>query len=151
MKPLELDSAQAAKSDSQPDSFAVSSLFIDAEPARGPARVAEARRLARDLEKENMAWVAPFAAILLAGAASVEGDTGGAATFLRSAIERAEAADMSGYASAARHQLGVLLGGSEEGEVLVAGARAAMAEQGICVPDRFASTLVPGRWRVWRG
>ena len=124
---------------------------VDAEPARGPARVAEARRLARDLEKENMAWVAPFAAILLAGAASVEGDTGGAATFLRSAIERAEAADMSGYASAARHQLGVLLGGSEEGEVLVAGARAAMAEQGICVPDRFASTLVPGRWRVWRG
>ena len=52
---------------------------------------------------------------------------------------------MSGYASAARHQLGRLLGG-DEGAALVLAAQAAMRAQGIHDPARFASTLVPGAW-----
>ncbi len=115
------------------------------EPALRAARLAEARKLARDLEKEDMGWTAPFAAILSAGVASVEGDATGAAALLRSAIERAEAANMGGYARAARHQLGLLVGG-DDGKALVARAQEAMTAQGVVVPERFASTLVPGQW-----
>ena len=54
---------------------------------------------------------------------------------------------MAGYATAARHQLGTLLGG-DEGAQLVARAEEAMRAQGVRVPRRFAATLVPGRWSV---
>jgi hypothetical protein len=120
---------------------------IDAQPQQRAERLAEARRLAQTLEKEDMPWIAPFPAILEAGAASVEGDGPRAAGFLRTAIERAEAAHMSGYTAAARHQLGLLLGG-DEGSALTARAQGALSAQGIQVPHRFASTLVPGRWRL---
>jgi hypothetical protein len=119
---------------------------IDAQPALRSERLAEARKLATQLEKEAMGWTAPFAAILSAGAASIEGDASTAAALLRSAIERAEAAQMGGYARAARHQLGLLLGG-DEGRTLVLSAQESMSAEGVAAPERFASTLVPGRWR----
>jgi hypothetical protein len=119
---------------------------IAAHPALRSERLAEARKLATQLEKEGMGWTAPFAAILSAGAASIEGDAPTAAAFLRSAIERAEAAQMGGYARAARRQLGLLLGG-DEGRGLVVSAQESMKAQGVVDPERFASTLVPGRWR----
>jgi hypothetical protein len=119
---------------------------IDAQPALRAERLAEARKLAAQLEKEGMGWTAPFAAILSAGAASIEGDAATAAALLRSAIERAEAAQMGGYARAAHHQLGLLLGG-DEGRALVVSAQESMNAQGVVAPERFASTLVPGRWR----
>jgi hypothetical protein len=123
---------------------------IGAQPALKSERLAEARRLARKLEKEGMGWTAPFAAILSAGAASIEGDAPSAAIHLRSAIERAEVAQMGGYARAARHQLGALIGG-DEGKALLVSAQESMAAQGVAVPERFASTLVPGRWRAAGG
>jgi hypothetical protein len=118
-----------------------------AQPAVRAARLSEARRLARQLERERMAWTAAYAAIVYAGAASVEGEREGAATFLRAAIERADAADMSGCAAAARHQLGLLLGGAG-GREQVRQAEEAMKAQGIRVPARFAALWVPGRWQV---
>jgi hypothetical protein len=117
----------------------------DAQPSIASARLAEARSLARKLERERMAWTAPLAAILRAAAARADGDDAGAATFLRSAIDLAERADMHGHATAARHQLGCLLGG-DEGQQLVHGAEEAMASQGVRAPARFAALLVPGRW-----
>ena len=84
---------------------------LEAEPALRASRLAETRRLARQLESEGMGWSAPFAAILKAGVANAEGDRAGAVAALRSAIDLAVAADMTGYANAARHQLGSLLGG----------------------------------------
>jgi hypothetical protein len=118
---------------------------LDAEPASRTKRLAETRRLARRLEREGMGWSAPFASILRAAVADAEGDRLRAVEGLRQAIARAEAADMAGYATAARHQLGALLGGTEGAE-LVRAAEEAMRAQGIRVPDRFAATLVPGRW-----
>jgi eukaryotic-like serine/threonine-protein kinase len=122
---------------------------LDAEPQKRDARLDEVRRLAAQLKDEGMAWTAPFAAILTAAAANAEGDRAGAAASLRSAIQLADAASMSGYANAARHQLGILLGrdGGGEGAELVRAAKEALARQGVVVPDRFASTLVPGVWR----
>jgi serine/threonine protein kinase len=119
---------------------------LEAEPAMRAARLAEIRRLARQLEGERMAWTAPFAAILTAGAANAEGDRAGAAASLRSAITLADAASMSGYATAARYQLGLLIGG-DEGDEMVRRAEQALVAQNVRVPARFASTLVPGTWR----
>jgi eukaryotic-like serine/threonine-protein kinase len=120
---------------------------LEAEPAMRVQRLAETRRLARRLEREGMGWSAPFAAILDACVAHAEGDRASAIQGLKAAIDRAVAADMAGYATAARHQLGLLLGGEEGGE-LVARAEEAMRAQGVRVPARFASTLVPGRWSM---
>jgi serine/threonine protein kinase len=118
---------------------------LEAEPAARSARLAETRRIARELERERVGWSAPFAAILRAGVASAESDRIGAIAALKAAIERADAANMAGYATAVRYQLGSLVGG-EEGAELVARAEDAMKAQGVRRPDRFASTLVPGRW-----
>ena len=52
---------------------------------------------------------------------------------------------MSLYAAATRHQLGRALG-RDEGGRLVDEAVEAMASEGVRVPERFASMLVPGRW-----
>jgi serine/threonine protein kinase len=124
---------------------AIASLV--AEPALRAERLAEAKGIARRLEKENMPWIAPFAAILNAGVACAAGDRTKAAAELRMAIELAQTASMSGYVTAARHQLGVLIGG-EDGQKLVLAAEQAMTAQGIRVPARFASTLVPGQWQT---
>jgi hypothetical protein len=118
---------------------------IDADPASRKARLSETRKLVRKLERERMQWTAPLAAILSAGIASVEGNRPVAAASLRRAAELADAAGMSGYAHAARHQLGLWLGGAE-GKELVEKAEDAMAAQGVRAPVRFASMLVPGRW-----
>jgi serine/threonine protein kinase len=120
--------------------------LLDVEPARKRELLVETRSLAAQLEKEGMAWIAPFAAILTAAAANADGDRPGAIAGLKSAIDLARAADMSGYATAARYQLGTLLGG-DEGNQLVKDAEEAMKAQGIRVPNRFAATLVPGRWQ----
>jgi tetratricopeptide (TPR) repeat protein len=118
---------------------------LEAQPAMRARRLAEARRLARQLDKEGMGWTAPFAAILKAGVANAEGDRAAAIQALRTAMDLALAADMGGYVAAARHQLGLLLGG-EQGSELMASAEGAMRAQGVRVPARFAATLVPGRW-----
>jgi hypothetical protein len=120
---------------------------LDADPALRGARLAETRKLAHKLERAGMPWMMPLAAILAAAAANAEGNRSSAAEWLRTATERADAADMSGHANAARHQLGLLLGG-EEGQELIKRAHEAMAAQGVQAPARFASMLVPGRWGV---
>lgn len=120
---------------------------LEAEPAMRAQRLAETRRLARELEAEGMGWSAPFAAILKAGVANAEGDRAGAVTALRSAIHLAAAADMAGYVAAVRYQLGSLLGGTE-GKELASRGEEAMRAQGVRVPARFAATLVPGRWEA---
>jgi hypothetical protein len=119
---------------------------LEAEPAMRTKRLAETRHLARLLEKEGMGWTAPFAAFLKAAVANAEGDRSAAIEALRSAIGLSVVANMEGYATAGRYQLGSLLGG-DEGASLVAEAERAMREQGVRMPARFAATLVPGRWR----
>jgi eukaryotic-like serine/threonine-protein kinase len=119
---------------------------VEASPGKGRARLAEARRVARQLERENMTWTAPLAAIVTAAEANARKDTAAAIGSLRSAIERAQAADMSLYAAAARHQLGIRLGGVE-GRALTQHAEDSMQSQEIRAPARFAGMLVPGRWR----
>ncbi len=109
------------------------------------ARLKEARAAARRLERARMAWTAPLASLVLAAVANAERDLVTATGALRAAIERAEAADMSLHASAARHQLGCLLGGAE-GDEQRRQSESAMAAEGVRAPTRMATMLLPGRW-----
>jgi hypothetical protein len=63
----------------------------------------------------------------------------------REALARSERANLWLHAWAARHQLGLLLGG-DEGAVLVAQAEQAMTTEGVRAPARMAGMLLPGRW-----
>jgi hypothetical protein len=118
---------------------------LDAERSVRTERLVEVRRLAHRLKREGMSWSAPFAAILTAGAAQAEKNAPRAMASLRTAVELAEAADMKGYATAVRYQLGLLLGG-DEGRALRTTAEEGLTAQGIRNPARFAATLVPGHW-----
>ncbi len=113
--------------------------------ARRSARLAEARRLRRQLERRSTPWTDALASILGAGMAQAAGDSTAAAATLRTAIQQAEAADMALHAAAARRQLGHLLGGTE-GAAVARDAEDAMETRGVVNPGRYASMLVPGPW-----
>ena len=123
---------------------------LEAEPALRAARLAEARRIARRLEKEGAAWSAPFASILRAAVANAEGDRAGAAAGLREAIDSRRGSRhewvRNGRATPAR----VLARRRRRARALEEAERA-MKAQGIRAPARFAATLVPGTWKPPRG
>ncbi len=123
---------------------AIASLETLAEADHG-GRLTEARRSQRALAREGMPWVKPLAAVLSACIARVGGDAHGAEHALREAIELAEAAEMPLHAVAARHQLGLLLGG-EPGHAMVHQAEDAMRVARVRVPARYAQMLAPGSW-----
>ena len=112
-------------------------------PARRRERLREARRLIGVVGQKKMPWTAPLVSILEAGVARAEGDRARAEAALRAAITGAEAADMALHAAAARHELGLSIGG-DEGAGLVRDAEEAMATRGVQAPARFAPMLVPG-------
>jgi eukaryotic-like serine/threonine-protein kinase len=118
---------------------------LDAPASVWRARLEEARAAARRLERQRMTWTAPLASLVLAAAANAGGDTATATIALRTAIERAEAADMALHAAAARHQLGCLLGGDEGAELRRQG-ETAMTAEGVRAPARMATMILPGRW-----
>src|ERR1019366_1912641 len=135
-----------ARAETQPPPDRAAHARADGVPSRALRdRVAETTVLADRLDKERMGWTAPFAAILRAAIANAKGDRSGAIVSLKEAIDLAKTAQMAGYETAARHQLGLLVGG-DEGARMVASAEDAMKAEGIRVPARFAATLVPGRW-----
>jgi hypothetical protein len=123
---------------------------IDAEPASRPARVREARRLARQLERAPAAWSKTLASLARAAAANAAGDRDQAIEALREALARSEGVGMQLHAWGARYRLGSLLGG-DEGAALVAQAEQAMTAEGVRNPDRMAGIYLPGRWSLSRG
>jgi tetratricopeptide (TPR) repeat protein len=118
---------------------------IDAEPGERRARVGEARRMARRLRRENIAYAPTLAAIVDAAAANADGDRPSAIASLREALGHAEEADMARHAWAIRHQLGLAIGG-DEGRETASLAHRTMRDEGIRSPPRVAAVLVPGKW-----
>jgi serine/threonine protein kinase len=116
-----------------------------ADATQRSSRLVEARRMAAQLQQENMTWTAPLAAILKAATENAASHFSLARALLEKASELAQAADMSLYAAACRHQLGLSMGGPK-GAQLVEQACKAMQAQEIRVPARFATMLVPGQW-----
>jgi hypothetical protein len=118
---------------------------ISDRPALKRARVAEAWRMARRLEREGMPWMLPLAALIEAAAENTSGRRAEAVAALRKAIATSEAAEMAMHAVAARWRLGELQGG-DEGRTLVESARHALYAEGIKNPDRWVAIYLPGVW-----
>jgi len=112
-------------------------------PSLRRARLDEARRHARRIERERMPWSGALASIVKAGIDMATDDLQGAEALLRTAIEVADGSHLVLHASAARHELGLLLGGAD-GAALVREAGDVMTARGVLVPSRYAAMLVPG-------
>jgi serine/threonine protein kinase len=121
---------------------------LDALPTgERPARLAEARRALRRLEREAMPWTAPLASMLAASLANAVGDVPTAEQALRRSIELGEAAGMALHAASARYQLASLVG-EAEGRILAQESEVAMKARGVRFPARYAGMLLPGDWQT---
>ena len=118
---------------------------IEARPERRRARIAEARRVARRLERERMPWTAALAALVIAAVENAEGNRAGTLTALREGRDASERAGMSMHTAAANHRLGQLVGG-DEGDALVRSAREVLAGEGIRNASRWIEIYLPGAW-----
>ena len=115
----------------------------DDAPSRATRLAEVARADADKLDAEGVAWAAPFALLIRAGARAVLGDLEGAAALLVRAECAFDACDMRLYAASARRQRGRLTGGAQ-GLELVRTADARMADEDIEEPGRWAAMLAPG-------
>ncbi len=133
-------------------------LLVECANLRGRAAVASAaaghspeerlrvaEKCAGRIERERVAWAAPFGPLLRAGIASVRGDRETVRDLLARALAGFEAADVGLYANAAKRRLGQVLGG-DEGSRLVQAADAAMRAEAVRSPERFAAILAPGAY-----
>jgi len=116
----------------------------ESAPDERTTRLADARDMARRLEKEADAWPKSLAAQVRACIANAEGDGATAIAELRRALARVEG-DGGIFIWPVHHRLGLLVGG-DEGRDLVRGAIQTMREHGIRNPDRWAAVYMPGKW-----
>jgi hypothetical protein len=121
--------------------YAVASIEVCRERRR--ARIAEAWRMVRRLERETDPFPRTVAPMSRGIVANADGDREGAVAALRDGIERAEQAGMRLFAATARLRLAQLL----VDDALLARARSEMTASGVRNPDRWASVHFPGRWR----
>jgi hypothetical protein len=106
-----------------------------------------AERDARNIENAGMAWSDPFAQLIRASVAALQGRAPDAISALASAETGFETADAGLYAAAARARRGDLIGGME-GEKLIAEADAWMIGQRVASPSRMRLLLTPGKWKT---
>ncbi len=102
-----------------------------------------ARRLSRTLRKQDLAWCAPAAELLVAGLEAAAGRGTDAITALDRAETGLREADTHGLAAAARWRRGELLGGAE-GATLVNEAETWLRQRAVVSPQRMVKFLAPG-------
>ena len=120
-----------------------------ATPGRRTALLKEARRIVRRLERERMLWMSSHACLIAAAVANAEGDGLRTVASLRSAMQRADAADMPLHSEVARYALGSRIEGAT-GQELTRQAADGLATRGVrCIP-RFVAMYLPGRWESSR-
>ncbi len=117
----------------------------DARPESRRARIADARRMVRKLDRERNVWVGGLARTLEASLENAAGNRAAAIAALRAGLERLEATDTGLYVLPARYRLGELLGG-ESGEALKQSALDSLVAQGIREPERWVRVYLPGTW-----
>ncbi|WP_437612558.1 AAA family ATPase [Sorangium sp. So ce834] len=115
-----------------------------AAAARGGARAVALRALAladaRALDRRDVFWGPPVAAMIRASVAAQRGRAAEAAGRMRGAEAALDRLGAALLAAAARRARGLWLGG-DEGRALVAAADAWMEARGVRRPARFAATL----------
>ncbi|MGI8835336.1 MAG: serine/threonine-protein kinase PknK [Pyrinomonadaceae bacterium] len=102
-----------------------------------------AETLARKLEKENMGWAKPLAAVVRAAVAHQRGQHSEAISLLTAAADGFWQMDMRLYAAATRRRLGELLA-DDRGRQLITDADEWMTTERIKNPERMTRMLVPG-------
>ena len=105
--------------------------------------LAEARKTARRMLRERMAWSDPLAQLLRAGAAAAEGRQVEAVALLEELVPTLDLQDMKLYAAAARRRLGELRGG-QAGEEAIRQADDVFRRQGVRDPEAMTALFAPG-------
>jgi hypothetical protein len=117
-------------------------LMVDA--GKDPRRfLAVARRDARRIAREKMAWSEPISLLLDAAVAFQEGRPASAADTLARAADAFDRAEMQLYAAVARRRLSALVAG-ERGHELLRHATEWMAAHDVRDPERMTRMLAPG-------
>jgi hypothetical protein len=106
------------------------------------ALLVEAEAGARAIARERMGWMDPFAGIIRAGIALHTGAREAAIRGLEASARDLSAADLSGYALAARDRAARLRGAA--GDADVASIAEAFRAEDVLAPERMARMLVPG-------
>jgi tetratricopeptide (TPR) repeat protein len=105
-------------------------------------RLADAATAARRIEREQAPWGDPFAGMLRAGVAALQGNADRAASLYGEAAHAADVADMAFVGAVARRCRGLQLGG-DEGRKLVEDADGWMRNVTVKAPERMAATVAP--------
>jgi hypothetical protein len=95
------------------------------------------------LLKDNSPMALAYVPVIRAAIAHQQGDNETARSLLQDAIRAFEKLEFKLYATAARRQLGRLLGG-DKGQLLIEWADNTMGEEDIVNPERVAAMLAPG-------
>jgi tetratricopeptide (TPR) repeat protein len=111
--------------------------------AEGRTNIEIARKDARAIARERVAWGEPLADLLRAGCALAGGDDGHARSALAKAVRGFAASDMELHRVVAAAAYGRLVGG-DEGAREAADAAAWMKSQGVVDPPALARTIGPG-------
>lgn len=105
----------------------------------------EARRAAKKIEKEKMAWGMPYVQLIEAIISAQQSNYTQAITQLTQAEKGLKAGDMQLLAAAAQRRRGSLIGGSQ-GDLLIAEADNWLTKQQIQNPKALVNMLIPGKW-----
>jgi len=106
-------------------------------------RLAEATRIGRQLDKEQVGYASVYGALLEAGVLAHQGRREQAAGVLESAAKLAGAEQMHLLAAVAKRQRGVLVGG-DGGRDEVESADSGLRKSGVANPARMSDLLAPG-------
>jgi len=114
-----------------------------ADPTNRPARLREARRSIRTLERLGTPSARAIAALEQAACDHVRGDVDACERSLARAAELLDSADMPFHAAAAHIRRARVIGGSA-GDVLESRARSFLTDQGAVNPDSLVAMVTPG-------
>ncbi len=122
---------------------AKSALALAERSSRPRARLREARRCPRRMDRERGPWGRALATLIRAGCAARAGDHGVARACLEAAASALDATAMPLHAAAARRRLGEVRG-DEEGARTISAADAALRDRGVSDTPRMLGLLAPG-------
>jgi hypothetical protein len=117
--------------------------LIASRAANRKALLGQAAQDARAIEREAMAWMQPFAAVLRAGVALHEGARERALVGLDTAARGFDVGGMTAHAAATRDRVARLRGDSLAASE-IARAAVALKAEGVVAPQRMIAMLVPG-------
>ncbi|MEM7351638.1 MAG: AAA family ATPase [Acidobacteriota bacterium] len=119
-------------------------VALGSDSATGSKLRRRVQKMLRRLEAEKLDWASALGRSILAGCATLMGETAAAIESSKTAAAAFEAAGFELYAAANRYRLGQLL--ASGGRDLRREAAEWMGGQGIRRPEKMVNVLAPGLW-----